>query len=93
MTSRMQSCVDHIKTSLDVDPWAAEMVEKIFTEYDRRFDKVLQEETALIDRVIEIIDEQVRDVEKSDLPKSDMGRGMIAMARCIKGLISALKAD
>lgn len=42
MTSRMQSCVDHIKTSCDVDPWAAEMVEKIFAEYDRRFDKVLE---------------------------------------------------
>ena len=42
MTTKMQSCVDHIKTSLDVDPWAAEMVEKIFTEYDRRFDKVLE---------------------------------------------------
>lgn len=42
MTTKMQSCVDHIKTSLDVDPWAMELVEKIFAEYDRRFDKVLE---------------------------------------------------
>ena len=42
MTSKMQSCVDHIKTSCDVDPWAMEMVEEIFTEYGRRFDKVLE---------------------------------------------------
>ena len=42
MTTRMQSCVDHIKTSLDVDPWAMELVDKIFTEYDRRFDEVLE---------------------------------------------------
>lgn len=38
MTSKMQSCVDHIKTSIDVDPWAAEMVEKVFTDFDERVD-------------------------------------------------------
>lgn len=48
MTTKMQLCVDHIKTSLDVDPWAAEMVEQIFTEYDKRFDKVLE----IIDEVV-----------------------------------------
>ena len=42
MTAKMQSCIDHIKTSTDVDPWAMEMVEKIFEEYDRRFDEVLE---------------------------------------------------
>ena len=42
MTSKMQSCVDHIKTSLDVDSWATELVEHVFTEYDARFDKVLE---------------------------------------------------
>ena len=58
MTTKMQSCVDHIKTSLDVDPWAMEMVEKIFTEYGRRFDKVLEiidkdkEEHAKYDRLL-----------------------------------------
>ena len=58
MTAKMQLCVDHIKTSLDVDPWAAEMVEKIFAEYDRRFDEVLEiidkdkEEHAKYDRLL-----------------------------------------
>ena len=42
MTSKMQSCVDHIKTSLDVDPWAMELVEQVFTEYDAWIDKVLE---------------------------------------------------
>lgn len=42
MTAKMQSCIDHIKTSTDVDPWAMEMVERIFTEYDKRFDKALE---------------------------------------------------
>lgn len=42
MTSKMQSCVDHIKTSCDVDPWAMELVEQVFEEYDERFDKVLE---------------------------------------------------
>ena len=42
MTTKMQSCIDHIKTSTDVDPWAMEMVKQIFTEYDKRFDKVLE---------------------------------------------------
>lgn len=49
MTTKMQSCIDHIKTSHDVDPWAMEMVERIFTEYDKRFDQVLE----IIDKVIE----------------------------------------
>ena len=26
---RIQSCIDHIKTSVDVDPWAMQMVEEI----------------------------------------------------------------
>lgn len=42
MTTKMQSCIDHIKTSTDVDPWAMEMVEQIITEYDKRFDQVLE---------------------------------------------------
>lgn len=56
MTAKMQSCIDHIKTSTDVDPWAAEMVEIIFKEYDRRFDKVLEIIDGYIDRRKEKID-------------------------------------
>lgn len=29
---RLQSCIDHIKTASDVDPWAKELVEKILSE-------------------------------------------------------------
>ena len=38
----IQSCIDHIKTAVDVDPWAADMAEKALKkeiprkwEYDR----------------------------------------------------------
>jgi hypothetical protein len=27
--SRIQSCIDHIKTAVDVDPWAKEMCEEL----------------------------------------------------------------
>ena len=30
MNSQMQSCIDHIKSAVDVDPWAVELVEKVF---------------------------------------------------------------
>lgn len=61
MTTKMQSCIDHIKTAHDVDPWAMEMVEKIFTEYDKRFDQVL-----------EIIEEK-KIPEKYDMDRYDVG--------------------
>lgn len=31
----IQSCIDHIKTAVDVDPWAAEMAEKALKEMER----------------------------------------------------------
>ena len=36
MTSRIQSCIDHIKTSIDIDPWAAELAEKALRQYEPR---------------------------------------------------------
>jgi hypothetical protein len=36
MTSRIQSCIDHIKTSVDIDPWAAELAEKALRQYEPR---------------------------------------------------------
>lgn len=35
-TSRIQSCIDHIKTSVDIDPWAAELAEKALRQYEPR---------------------------------------------------------
>ena len=32
----VQSLIDHIKTALDVDPWAKEMVEELLKEYKRK---------------------------------------------------------
>ena len=75
MTTKMQSCVDHIKTSCDVDPWAAEMVEKIFLEYDRLFDKVLE----IIDDEIASW-ERIRD-ELGCRPSGDNAEAALAMAR------------
>lgn len=36
MTSRIQSCIDHIKTAIDIDPWAAELAEKALRQYEPR---------------------------------------------------------
>ena len=32
--SRIQSCVDHINTAVDVDPWAKEMAEELLASDD-----------------------------------------------------------
>lgn len=40
MTSRIQSCIDHIKTSVDIDPWAAELAEKALRQYELRVMKL-----------------------------------------------------
>ena len=36
MTDIMQNALNHLKTAVDVDPWAIEEVERVFTEYDKR---------------------------------------------------------
>ena len=33
MDDRIQSCIEHIKTAVDVDPWAAELAEKALRLY------------------------------------------------------------
>ena len=35
-TDRIQRCIDHIKTALDVDPWAAELAETALKMYRLR---------------------------------------------------------
>lgn len=30
---RIQSCIDHVKSAVDVDPWAKELCESIMTKY------------------------------------------------------------
>lgn len=37
----IQSAIDHIKTAIDVDPWAADMAEKALKEMERR-DKTMR---------------------------------------------------
>lgn len=32
----IQSCIDHIKTASDVDPWAAELAEKAIRHYGKK---------------------------------------------------------
>lgn len=34
MTERMENALNHIKTSVDVDPWAMEEVERVFKVLD-----------------------------------------------------------
>ena len=34
MTERMENALNHIKTSVDVDPWAMEEVERVFKGID-----------------------------------------------------------
>ena len=34
MTERMELALNHIRSSLDVDPWAVEVVEKVFKGVD-----------------------------------------------------------
>ena len=34
MTERMENALNHIKTSVDVDPWAVEEVERVFKGID-----------------------------------------------------------
>ena len=34
MTERMENALNHIKTSVDVDPWAVEEVERVFNAVD-----------------------------------------------------------
>ena len=36
MTERMENALRHIKTSVDVDPWAVEVVEKVFKAYEQQ---------------------------------------------------------
>lgn len=36
MISIIQSCIDYIKTSVDIDPWAMELVEKALRQYEPR---------------------------------------------------------
>ena len=35
MTERMENALNHIKTSIDVDPWAVEEVERVFKAYEQ----------------------------------------------------------
>ena len=35
MTERMENALRHIKTSVDVDPWAVEEVERVFKAYEQ----------------------------------------------------------
>lgn len=35
MTERMENALNHIKTSVDVDPWAVEEVERVFKAYEQ----------------------------------------------------------
>ena len=34
MTEKMENALNHIKTSVDVDPWAMEEVERVFKMFD-----------------------------------------------------------
>ena len=34
MTERMENALNHIKTAVDVDPWAVEEVERVFEVFD-----------------------------------------------------------
>lgn len=38
MDNRIQSCIDHIKNAVDVDPWAAELAEKALRHYGKSGD-------------------------------------------------------
>ena len=44
----IQSLIDHIKTAIDVDPWAKEMVEELLKEQQRRIE-VLRSEVKRLD--------------------------------------------
>lgn len=37
MTERMENALNHIKTSVDVDPWAVEEVERVFRMIDNKW--------------------------------------------------------
>ena len=39
MTERMENALRHIKTSVDVDPWAVEEVERVFKAYEQTQDR------------------------------------------------------
>lgn len=40
MTERMENALNHIKTSVDVDPWAVEEVERVFKTYEQTQDAI-----------------------------------------------------
>ena len=40
MTERMENALNHIKTSVDVDPWAIEVVEKVFRGVDDAVEEI-----------------------------------------------------
>ena len=43
MTERMENALNHIKTSVDVDPWAVEVVEKMFEGVDDAITEIIEE--------------------------------------------------
>lgn len=45
----VQSLIDHIKTAIDVDPWAKEMVEELLKEKEAKTGKWIEQEDYNLD--------------------------------------------
>ena len=43
MTERMENALNHLKTAIDVDPWAVEVVEKAFKAWETVIDQLDEE--------------------------------------------------
>lgn len=68
--SRIQSCVDHINTAVDVDPWAKELVAEMGKEILEQLNNSNQEvkKTSDADRILKIL-ESAKD-KNADVPMS-----------------------
>ena len=68
MTERMENALNHIKTSVDVDPWAMEEVERVFkmlddvkTEINQSIeDSWCEEKTEGLEEALDIIDKHMK---------------------------------
>lgn len=55
MTERMENALRHIKTSVDVDPWAVEEVERVFKAYEQPQDGDLISRDSLLEKMADYV--------------------------------------
>ena len=65
MTEKMENALNHIKTSVDVDPWAMEEVERVFKVLDDIRQEIIEcvpwntEEKAMKLAILGVIDKHI----------------------------------